>query len=114
MNSLAITEFDPHRHSEFKSRCIDLFLLLEIEAWQSESSIEGYVPLAATASLPYPNLPFNKSAFTYTNQHLNTHGHSLQVAFIKTFPSPNLTSEPLLLLISITSHHSYTITIQLH
>ena len=90
MNSLAITEFDPCRHSEFKSWCFDLFLLLEIEAWQSESSIEGYVPLAATASLPRPTLPFNVSAFTFTNQHLNTPGHSLHVAFIKTFPQPHL------------------------
>ena len=89
MNSLII-EFVSRRHSEFKSWCFDLFLLLEIEAWQSESSIEGYVPLAATAYLPRPTLPFNESAFTYTNQHLNTPGHSLQVDFIKTLPQTHL------------------------
>ena len=83
IKSLAITEFDPHRLREFRSWCSELFLLLEIKAWQSASLIEFYVLLTVTASLSRPTLPFNESAFTFTNKDLNTPGHSLQVPLLQ-------------------------------
>ena len=85
MNSSAITEFDMNRQSAFKSRCFQVFLLHEIEAWQTECKIKRYVPLTPVASLPHSTLPFHESAFTYTNNYLNTPEDSLHVTFIKPY-----------------------------
>ena len=90
LNSLAITEFDVLRLKEFKTWCFQLFLLLDIESWHTESIFEGYRPLTAISSLPCPSLPFNQSAFTLTNAHLNTPGHKITLPFIKTFPQAHL------------------------
>ena len=57
LNSLAITEFDVLRLKGFKTWCFQLFLLLEIESWHTESIFEGYRPLTAISSLPCPALP---------------------------------------------------------
>ena len=84
LNSLATTEFDVQRLKEFKTWCFQLFLLLEIEAWQAESYLEGCRPLTAISSLP--PAPFNESAFTFTNMHLYTPGHKITLPFIKVFP----------------------------
>ena len=64
MNSLAITEFDIDRLNEFKSWYFQLFLLLEIEAWNAECILENYA-LTAVSTSPRPTLPFNLSAFTF-------------------------------------------------
>ena len=75
MNSLAITEFDIDRLDEFKSWCFQMFLLLEIETWNTDCILENYAPLTAVSSLFRPTLPFNLSAFTFTICYLNTSGH---------------------------------------
>ena len=67
-----------------------LFLLLEIDAWQTKCSLKGYVPLTAVSPVPRSTLPFNVSALTFTNSHLNTPGHSLQVPFINVLPTSHL------------------------
>ena len=90
LNCLSITEFDSQRLREFKTWCLQLFLLQEIESWQMESYLKGYVPWTAVSSLPRPALPFNESAFTFTNTHLNTPGRNLTLPFIKTFPRSHL------------------------
>ena len=90
MNSLVITEFNSGRQNKFNSWCFQLFLLLEIDAWQIKCSLKSYVSQTAVSSLPRPTLPFNISAFTFTSNHLNTPGHSLQEPFVNILPSSHL------------------------
>ena len=86
LNSLAIIEFDVNRRREIKNWCFQLFLLLEIETWQTESNFEDYFPSTAVSSFPRPTQRFNESAFIFTNINLNTSGHKLTLPFIKVLP----------------------------
>ena len=90
MNSLAITKFNSDRQNEFNSWCFQMFVLLEIDAWQTKCTLKGYVLLTAVSSLPRPTLPFNVLAFTFKNSHLNTPGHSFKVPFINALPASHL------------------------
>ena len=120
-----MTEFDLNRQSEFKSWWFELFLLLEIEAWQTENYIKGYVSLTITASLFRPTLSFNESAFTFTNEYLRTPGRALPtITFYKDLPSilplthlhnssPSTTSHPMHF-ISFLHYHSSTTSMLNH
>ena len=82
LNSLAVTSFSHERITEFKKWLYPILLKLEIDEWSVRVARDNLTPPNVGSLLPYPPLPLNESAFTFTNQHQNTEGYHLCLTFI--------------------------------